>query len=308
LSALKSRKIEYQLTGWGQTGNTLTQEELISKAQDCEIVIVEIEDLNKSVIESLPNLKFVGVSRGTPVNVDLEFCKARGIPVVHTPGRNADSVADYCLSMMLDLSRKLTASSRHLASEGWMFDGKLPYLEFRGRELGKLKVGLFGFGQIGARVAQRLHSGFGSQVYFYDPFVESSVHAKKVKSLDELFEISDIVSLHAPVIPETENSVNRALLRKLGPEGILISSARAKLVVEEDLYQSLSNSEIASAAIDVFWSEPIDSQNRWVKLPNVICTPHIAGASLDVVANHCETILNGVDKWLSTENKIRGLA
>ena len=271
-------------------------------------MIVEIEDLNKAVIESLPDLKFVGVSRGTPVNVDLEFCKERGIPVVHTPGRNADSVADYCLSMMLDLSRKLTASSRHLGSEGWMFDGKLPYLEFRGRDLGNLKVGLFGFGQIGARVAKRLHSGFGSQVYFFDPFVESSVHAKKVKSLDELFETCDIVSLHAPVIPETENSVNRALLRKLGPEGILISSARAKLIVEEDLYQSLANKEIASAAIDVFWKEPIDSQNRWVKLPNAICTPHIAGASTDVVSNHCETILNGIDKWLSTENKTRGLA
>ena len=308
LSALKTRGIEYELTGWGQTGNTLTQEELIAKAQGCEIVIVEIEDLNKTVIESLPDLKFVGVSRGTPVNVDLEFCKERGIPVVHTPGRNADSVADYCLSMMLDLSRKLTASSRHLASEGWMFDGKLPYLEFRGRDLGNLKVGLFGFGQIGARVAKRLHSGFGSQVYFFDPFVESSVHAKKVKSLDELFETCDIVSLHAPVIPETENSVNRALLKKLGPEGILISSARAKLIVEEDLYQSLANKEIASAAIDVFWKEPIDSQNRWVKLPNAICTPHIAGASTDVVSNHCETILNGIDKWLSTENKTRGLA
>jgi D-3-phosphoglycerate dehydrogenase len=308
LSALKTRGIEYELTGWGQTGNTLTQEELIAKAQGCEIVIVEIEDLNKAVIESLPDLKFVGVSRGTPVNVDLEFCKERGIPVVHTPGRNADSVADYCLSMMLDLSRKLTASSRHLASEGWMFDGKLPYLEFRGRDLGNLKVGLFGFGQIGARVAKRLHSGFGSQVYFFDPFVESSVHAKKVTSLDELFETCDIVSLHAPVIPETENSVNRALLRKLGAEGILISSARAKLIVEEDLYQSLANKEIASAAIDVFWKEPIDSQNRWVKLPNAICTPHIAGASTDVVANHCKTILNGIDKWLSTENKTRGLA
>jgi D-3-phosphoglycerate dehydrogenase len=308
LSALKTRGIEYELTGWGQTGNTLTQEELIAKAQGCEIVIVEIEELNKTVIESLPDLKFVGVSRGTPVNVDLEFCKERGIPVVHTPGRNADSVADYCLSMMLDLSRKLTASSRHLASEGWMFDGKLPYLEFRGRDLGNLKVGLFGFGQIGARVAKRLHSGFGSQVYFFDPFVESSVHAKKVKSLDELFETCDIVSLHAPVIPATENSVNRALLRKLGPEGILISSARAKLIVEEDLYQSLANKEIASAAIDVFWKEPIDSQDRWVKLPNAICTPHIAGASTDVVSNHCETILNGIDKWLSTENKTRGLA
>ena len=308
ISALKTRGIEYELTGWGQTGNTLTQEELIAKAQGCEIVIVEIEDLNKAVIQSLPDLKFVGVSRGTPVNVDLEFCKERGIPVVHTPGRNADSVADYCLSMMLDLSRKLTASSRHLASEGWMFDGKLPYLEFRGRDLGNLKIGLFGFGQIGARVAKRLHSGFGSQVCFFDPFVESSVHAKKVNSLDELFETCDIVSLHAPVIPETENSVNRALLKKLGPEGILISSARAKLIVEEDLYQSLANKEIASAAIDVFWKEPIDSQNRWVKLPNAICTPHIAGASTDVVSNHCETILNGIDKWLSTENKTRGLA
>jgi phosphoglycerate dehydrogenase-like enzyme len=134
------------------------------------------------------------------------------------------------------------------------------------------------------------------------------VHAKKVQTLEELFEVSDIVSLHAPVIPGTENSVNRALLKRLGPDGILISSARAKLVVEEDLYQSLTHGEIASAAIDVFWSEPIDSQSRWVKLPNVICTPHIAGASLDVVANHCETILNGIDKWLSNENKIRGLA
>ena len=308
LKALTSRKIEFELTGWGQTGITLSEKELISKAENCDIVIIEIEELNKAVIDSLPNLKFVGVSRGTPVNVDLDFCKERGIPVVHTPGRNADSVADYCLSMMLDLSRKLTASSRHLSAEGWMFDGKLPYLEFRGRELGQLKVGLFGFGQIGARVAQRLHSGFGAQVFFFDPYVESSVHAKKVSSLEELFEISDIISLHAPVIAGTENSVDRAMLKKLGPQGILISSARAKLIVEEDLYQSLTHGEIASAAIDVFWSEPIDSQNRWVKLPNVICTPHIAGASLDVVSNHCETILNGIDKWLSTHNKIRGLA
>ena len=308
LNALTSRKIEFELTGWGQTGITLSEKELISKAENCDIVIIEIEELNKAVIDSLPNLKFVGVSRGTPVNVDLDFCKERGIPVVHTPGRNADSVADYCLSMMLDLSRKLTASSRHLSAEGWMFDGKLPYLEFRGRELGQLKVGLFGFGQIGARVAQRLHSGFGAQVFFFDPYVESSVHAKKVSSLEELFEISDIISLHAPVIAGTENSVDRAMLKRLGPQGILISSARAKLIVEEDLYQSLTHGEIASAAIDVFWSEPIDSRNRWVKLPNVICTPHIAGASLDVVSNHCETILNGIDKWLSTHNKIRGLA
>jgi len=308
LASLKERNIQYELCGWGQNGMTLSDSELVAKAQNCEIVIVEIEELNRKVLESLPNLKFVGVSRGTPVNVDLGFCEHQKIPVVHTPGRNADSVADYCLAMMLDLSRKLTSSSRHLSNEGWLFDGKLPYLEFRGREIGNLVVGLYGFGQIGVRVAQRLINGFGATVYYFDPFVESSSYATKVSSLEELFEISDIVSLHAPVVSGTENSVNRALLKKLGPEGILISSARAKLVVEEDLYQALKTREIASAAIDVFWSEPIEKTDKWLGLPNVICTPHIAGASLDVVSNHCETILNGIDKWLSSNNTVKGPA
>ena len=305
LASLKKRNIEFELSGWGQNGKTLSEVELIAKAQNCEIVIVEIEELNRRVLESLPNLKFVGVSRGTPVNVDLGFCEQQGIPVVHTPGRNADSVADYCLAMMLDLSRKLTSSSRHLSDEGWLFEGKLPYLEFRGREIGNLIIGLYGFGQIGVRVAQRLSDGFGAKVYYFDPFVESSSYATKVDSLDELFEISDIVSLHAPVVVETENSVDRALLRKLGPLGIFISSARAKLVIEEDLYQALRTKEIASAAIDVFWNEPIEATDRWLALPNVICTPHIAGASLDVVSNHCETILNGIDKWLSSNNTVK---
>ena len=308
LASLKNRNIQYELSGWGQNGKTLSDAELIAKAQDCEIVIVEIEELNRKVLESLPNLKFVGVSRGTPVNVDLEFCERQKIPVVYTPGRNADSVADYCLGMMLDLSRKLTLSSRHLSDEGWLFDGKLPYLEFRGREIGNLVVGLYGFGQIGVRVAQRLSNGFGAKVYYFDPFVESSSYATKVGSLEELFEVSDIVSLHAPVIAGTENSVDQTLLRKLGPNGILISSARAKLVVEEDLYQVLKTKEIASAAIDVFWNEPIEATDRWLALPNVICTPHIAGASLDVVSNHCETILNGINKWLSSNNIVKGPA
>ena len=308
LASLKERNIDFELCGWGQNGKTLSDTELISKAQNCEIVIVEIEELNRKVLESLPNLKFVGVSRGTPVNVDLGFCEQQKIPVVHTPGRNADSVADYCLAMMLDLSRKLTSSSRHLSDEGWLFDGKLPYLEFRGREIGNLVVGLYGFGQIGVRVAQRLSNGFGAKVYYFDPFVESSSHATRVNSLEELFEVSDIISLHAPVINSTENTVDRTLLKKLGPEGILISSARAKLVVEEDLYQALKTKEIASAAIDVFWNEPIEATDRWLALPNVICTPHIAGASLDVVSNHCETILNGIDKWLSSNNKVKGPA
>lgn len=307
LAAMSQRNIEVHLAGWGQMGNVLTSDELIKLAQSCEIVIVEIEELNREVLSALPNLRFIGVSRGTPVNIDLEFCLRNKIPVVHTPGRNADSVADYCLATMLDLSRKFTASSRHLGSKGWSYEGKLPYLEFRGHELGGLNVGIYGYGQVGARVARRLKDGFGSKVYFFDPYVESSTYAVKVNSLGELFEVSDIVSLHAPVTPETEHTVNRHLLRKLGPNGILISSARAKLIVEEDLYESLVSKDIASAALDVFWKEPIDINDKWLQLNNVICTPHIAGASLNVVSNHCETILHGIDKWLSSTQNKKGI-
>ena len=306
LESLLARNIKYELAGWGQSGDILSPEDLIQKAENCDIVILEIEELNKRVLESLPNLKFVGVTRGTPVNVDVNFCEERKISVVHTPGRNADSVADYCVAMMLDLSRKLTFSARHLSFEGWLFEEKLPYLEFRGREIGKLNVGLFGFGQIGRRVAQRLSNGFGTEVSYFDPFVESSNFATKMKSLDELFEWSDIVSLHAPVISETEGSINRELLRKLGPEGILISSARAKLIIEEDLFESLASKEIAGAALDVFWNEPLETSDRWLQFPNVICTPHIAGASFDVVSNHCQTILKGIDDWLKTTKNTKG--
>jgi D-3-phosphoglycerate dehydrogenase len=301
LAALTERQISYERAGWGVNGVPLSKDEILEKAELSQIVIIELENIDRNIISNLPNLKFVGVSRGSPVNVDLQFCKELNIKVVHTPGRNADSVADYCVGMMIDASRKLSASGKHLQKEGWMFDGKLPYLEFRGQEIRNLTVGLYGFGQIGRRVAARLKKGFNTEVLFFDPFVESDAHARRVSTLDELFTRSDIVSLHAPVLNETKDSVNSALLKKLGKSGFLINSARADLVKEMDLYESLSSGLIGGAVLDVYWNEPLDVTSKWLRLPNVICTPHIAGASSDVVNNHCRTILDGIDEWLSNQ-------
>jgi len=153
-----------------------------------------------------------------------------------------------------------------------------------------------------------LKDGFGSKVLYFDPFVKNSTHAKPVYSLEELFEASDVISLHAPVVDSTKNSVNRALLQKLGREGLIISSARAGLIVEEDLYQAVTKGEIAGAALDVYWNEPLEKSSRWLALDNVICTPHIAGASSDVVANHCDMILRGIDEWLRKVNQQKELA
>jgi D-3-phosphoglycerate dehydrogenase len=298
---LETRGIRCEHAGWGLNGKLLSPNELITQAKDCEIVITELEELNESIIRQLPKISFIGVTRGNPTNVDLTFCKEQGIEVVYTPGRNADSVADYCIGAILGLTRDINVSNRHLTNFGWMYEEKLPYLRFRGKELGRSTIGLYGMGQIGKRVASRLHRGFGTTVIYFDPFVEKDDNARQVDSLDELFSRSDVVSLHAPVTEETKNTVNTQLLNGLGESGFLINSARADLVVESDLYQSLIETRIAGAALDVFWSEPLHKNSKWLELENVLCTPHIAGASNDVVENQCEMILAGIDIWIKTK-------
>lgn len=298
--ALEERGIEWKRAGWGLDGKVLLSNELLTEAENCQIVIVEIEELTKEVISRLPHIAFIGVSRGNPVNVDVLYCAEKGITVVSTPGRNADSVADYCIGAMLSAMRGIFSSNHHLTQVGWMYEGKLPYLKYRGKELGRSTVGIYGMGAIGKKVAYRLHRGFGTNVLYFDPFVAGSEDAKKVESLEELFEVSNVISLHAAVNSQTKNSVNADLIHKLGEDGFLINSARADLIVESDLYQSVVEGHIGGVVLDVFWKEPVETDNKWLALENVLCTPHIAGASNDVIEKHCEMILAGLDRWIAT--------
>lgn len=296
ISELKSRGLQVEHCGWGTSGVQLTKSELIAKIQNCKVAFTELEDFDKEVIEA-SSLEFIGVARGNPVNIDLQVCNERGITVVTTPARNADSVADFCVAMILNTSRRLNFGSNHLRESGWNFEGFLPYREFRGVELGSLKIGLYGLGNIGRRLAHRLKEGFGSKLYYFDPFVEDCMNAEKVSTLQELFEICDVISIHAPLNGSTINSVTEKEIRLLGNSGILINSARAQLVDENALYNALARKELHSAALDVFWEEPLQPNSKWLNLPNVILTPHIAGASLNVISNQCEILLSGLDKW-----------
>jgi len=300
LEQLRNRGIQVNHDGWGKTGMSLDKKSLIVALQNCEIAFVELEHIDVEVIENCPDLRFIGVARGAPTNVDLNICSIRGITVATTPARNADAVADYSLAMMIVATRSIFSSALHLKDEGWNYQGQLPYLKFRGREIGSLKVGLYGLGNIGLKVAKRLHYGFGTDVLFYDPFVNHCLEARKVDSLDELFSESDMVSLHAPVNDSTKRSISGNLLDKLGPNGLLINAARAGLIDEDLLFNYLEQGKIAGAVLDVYWHEPLDVKSKWLNLENVICTPHIAGATFDVIDNHCQKLILDFDKWLST--------
>ncbi len=278
-------------TGWGTTRQALDREAYLAAAAGSALLVTEIENVDVTVLDALPELRLVATARGGPVNVDLAGCAARAIPVVFTPARNADSVADFVLGVLLSLTRGLHAAERHLRSEGWLVGGELPYLHFRGPELAGRTLGVVGYGATGRRVAQRARDGFGMQVVFSDPCVEGGI------GLDELLACSDVVSLHCPRIPETRGLIDAVALARMRPDGYLVNTAGGGIVDEDALVDALTARSLAGAALDVFATEPLSRDSPLLTAPHLLLTPHLAGAALDVVRHHTQMICDDVERW-----------
>jgi D-3-phosphoglycerate dehydrogenase len=277
--------------GWGLTRQALDRDALLVAAAGCSLLVTEIEVVDADVLAALPELRLVATARGGPVNVDVNACAERGIPVVFTPARNADSVADFVIGMLLSLSRGIAAAERHLRDEGWHVDGELPYLHFRGRELAGQVLGVVGYGAIGQRVAQRARDGFGMQVLFTDPQVEGGV------SLDELLAGSDVVSLHCPRSAATQGLLDSRALASMRRGALLVNTAGGGIVDEQALVDALSSGQLGGAALDVFATEPLPRDSPLLSQPNLLLTPHLAGAALDVVRHHTDMICSDVERW-----------
>ena len=277
-------------TGWGVTRQVLNPDAFVAAAEGASLVLTEIEVLDAEVISLLPELRLVGTARGGPVNVDHAACAARGIPVLFTPGRNADSVADFVVGTLLSLVRGIDASTRHLRESGWDVGGELPYLHFRGPELSGLTVGVVGNGAIGTRVAQRLRDGFGTTVVVHDPVQGLG------PSLPELADQSDVLTLHCPRTPETRGLVDAQLLKGLGA-GWVVNTAGGGIVDEDALCDALDAGALRGAALDCFATEPLPRDSRLLRTRGLLLTPHLAGAADDVVAHHTQQLCDGVERW-----------
>ncbi len=277
--------------GWGTTRQALDPLAYRQAAAGSALLVTEIEVVDADLLAAVPELRLVATARGGPVNVDLAACAERGIPVLFTPARNADSVADFVIGALLSLTRGLGAAERHLRGEGWLVDGELPYLHFRGPELDRLRLGLVGYGAIGRRVAQRAADGFGMQVLFTDPQVAGST------PLEELLECSDVVSLHCPRLPATRGLLDAAALARMPRGSYVVNTAGGGIVDESALVASLVSGHTAGAALDVFATEPLPRDSPLLTAPNLLLTPHLAGAALDVVRHHTEMVCGDVERW-----------
>jgi D-3-phosphoglycerate dehydrogenase / 2-oxoglutarate reductase len=279
----------------------LTESELIDHLKGIDLIILELDNLTETVIESANSLKMIACCRANPVNVDIKAATRRKIPIFTAPGRNAISVAEFTIGLMISLARRIVSAHIDLKSGGWGRDAQSPYVKFQGFELLGKTIGLIGMGRVAQEVAQRL-SSFGVHVVYSDPYIsEDRVRDLRVTRMElrDLLRVSDIVSIHCELTPQTEGMIGKEQLSQMKPSAYLINTARGKIIVEKDLIEAVEEGWIAGAALDVYAEEPFTPDNPLNNRTNILITPHIAGATKDVVRHHSVIIAEDIERFLT---------
>lgn len=257
-------------------GVRLDGEELIDFCKDADAIIVGVEKINSFILKRLPNLKYIAKYGVGIDNIDIDSCKERGVLIGWTGGVNKRSVAELTLGYMLILMRNIFSSYSDLKKLRWIKDG--------GNSLYNKKIGIIGMGNIGQDLIKLL-SVFDCEILAND-ISENSLLSKKLNfkyvTKEFLYRNSDIVTLHVPLTSSTKKMINTKVFNKMKNSSILINTSRGGVVCEKDLIDALKNKKIHSAALDVFQYEPLKNKEL-VRLPNIICTPHIAGNSKEAV-------------------------
>ena len=268
---------------------------------EARVLVTEIDLVDQETLDLAPHLELVVSCRAMPVNVDIPACTARGVSVKTTPGRNADVTADFAFALVLATVRQLSRSEEWFRGRNWSAeDVYYPYREFRGMALRGRTLGIVGGGAIGRRMAERAR-GFGMDRLIYDPFLDQEKlgDAGRLADLDTLMRNSDIVTIHAPLMESTIGLVGAREIALMKSTAFLINAGRAAIVDKDALHQALETRAIQGAGLDVFWEEPVPHDDPFMSLPNVTITPHIAGASDDVVTEHSRLAIAHIQEWLS---------
>lgn len=280
-------------------------DDILARIGEAEILITHLAPLSASMMERLPRLKLVAVSRGGPVNIDLAAARERGIVVVNTPGRNASAVAEFTIGAILAATRNITRGHEALRHGEWR--GDLYRADETGDELSDMTVGVIGYGEIGTRVV-RLLRAFGCRVLVADPYVqlapEDAGDGVRRVGLEGLLEDSDVVTLHARVTSETRGFIDADAFARMKPGAFFVNTARGPMVDYDALTRALESGRLGGAMLETFAVEPVPSDWTLLGLPNVTLTPHIAGASLKTVRVAAARVAEEVRRFIAGERPL----
>lgn len=262
-----------------------------AKETQADILIVESDSLKAEVFER--PLRAVAATRADPVNVDIAAATAAKVPVLHCPGRNADAVAELAIALLFALNRHILTADDDVRAGQVYRDGTIPYQRFRAWELAGRTAGLVGLGSVGRALRWRLE-GLGLTVIAYDPYADDAKAA-----LGELLATADIVSMHAPVTPETTGMIGADQFASMKPGAVYVNTARAQLHDTDALTAALQSGHLAGAGLDHFVGEHLPTDHPLVGMANVILTPHIGGATWDTEARQASMVADDLAALLA---------
>ncbi len=266
------------------------------RAEDATIVICEADSCWGPVLD-LP-LSVIASTRGRPDNVDIEAATRAGIPVLRTPGRNADAVAEMTVALLMAVNRFVVAGDRDVRA-GTVFSSTLPYQRYRAWQVAGRTAGLVGLGAVGRATKWRLE-GLGMNVIASDPYADDAEF-----ELDELLTVADVVSMHAAITPETLGMIGTDQFARMAPGAIFLNSARAGLHDIGALVAALQSGHLGGAGLDHFDGEILPADHPLVAMNNVVLTPHIGGATYDVESNQTAMVVADIKAILTGELPVR---
>ncbi len=278
-------------------GEKWTEEKLVNAAHDWDFIIVTSrEQITSKVINAATKLKAI-LKIGVGVeNIDIGAATERKIPVANCPGANAIAVAETAVGLMLASSRRIPEGVEKLINGEWRNSIHI------GNEMTGATFGIVGLGNIGSKLAKML-SGFGGRILAYDPYVSSEkfdLLEVESSSFADLLKLSDFISIHCSLTDETKYLFDKSTFRQMKSSAIIVNCARGPVIDEKALLDALRTNQIAGAGLDVFESEPPDVLNPIFTLPNVVATPHLAGATNearekinDIVFQNIELVIRG---------------
>lgn len=276
-----------------------TYEQISERIQDADVVITNKCQINEETAGIAKHLKLVCVTATGTNNLDKDFLEKNSIEWRNVAGYSTQSVAQHTFAMLFYLFEKLSYYDEYVKTGRYINDTMFTHFDRHFNQLSGKKWGIIGLGAIGRRVAD-IAKAFGCEVCYYSTSGKNVQEGYERVELDELLSTCDIVSVHAPLTPETDRLMNADRFAKMKNSAIFINVGRGQIVDEQALYEALENHTIEAAAIDVLCQEPMSPTNPLKDFKDstrLLITPHIAWASVEARTNLMNIIYGQIKEW-----------
>lgn len=281
----------------------LKYDEVAESISDADIVLCNKTVLDENSLRLAKNLKYIGLFATGYNNIDVEYCRAHNIAVCNAGSYSTNAVAQHTFALILEFFNNTSGYKKYVSDGKWKHCKTFSPFVYKLNELAGKTIGIVGLGNIGTAVA-KIANAFGMNVIAYNRSPKEVEHVRQV-DFDTLLRESDIVSVHCPLNPRSEDMFNKEAFQKMKRTALFVNTARGGVVVERDLYDALKNGTIGGACVDTLRVEPMVEDCILMDAPNCVITPHIAWAPVETRQRLMNIVVENIKSFLRGERKNR---